>query len=440
MIEMNNLNAPDIIAKKRDGIELTKNEIEYLVQGYVEKSVPDYQMAAFLMAVYFQSMTDKELFALTETMAHSGRTLDFGKVGGFRADKHSTGGVGDSVSLILVSLVASLGLKMGKLAGRALGHTGGTMDKLESIPGFRANLSFEEMVGNLRDAGAFIAEHTEEFVPADHKIYALRNETGTVKSLPLIASSVMSKKLACGPEGLVIDVKVGSGAFFQDRESADKFAQSCVSMGSRADLRVSALLTAMDQPLGHSVGNALEVKEALTILRGGTDTDLAKVVLHLASELLIQAEIAKDIEHGIKLARNKLENGDALEKFREIIDIQGGDPEVIDRPSLLPGSGQTYPIEADRSGFITGLEALKIAQTANLLGAGRRGSQGSIDHSVGIVLKRKVGQKVQEGEIIAELHFSEKSPLEQATSLCNEAIEIQESSPTNREVIIDRIH
>ncbi len=429
----------ETVLKKRDGEKLSRKEIESMVDSYVSGGIPDYQMAAFLMAVYFNSLDREETAVLTESMANSGDQLDLSGIDGFKVDKHSSGGVGDSVSLVLVPLVGAVGLKMGKLSGRGLGHTGGTIDKLESIPGFRVSLTQEEFLDKVGETGVAIMEHTSDLVPADQKLYELRDVTGTVKSLPLIISSIMSKKIACGPDGVVLDIKTGSGAIVDDYEEAEELAKGCVGIGEEVGLDVSAVITDMSQPLGRSVGNALEVKEAIKVLRGEKTGDLREVTVNLTAELLLQSPKADSLEEGRKMAEDKLDSGEALDKFAELISGQSGNPRILKDSDLLPGSESEIEISAPSSGYVSELNALKIGKSANLLGAGRSEKGEKIDHGVGVVLEKKIGNEVKSGKPLARLHYSDDENLDRVKKMVKNAFTVSDSPSEKPPLVRKRI-
>lgn len=429
----------DLLLKKRDGGKLSPEEIDWVVRSYVEGEIPDYQMSALLMTIYYNGMDDRETKWLTESMANSGGALDLSSVTGFKVDKHSTGGVGDSVSLILAPLVASLGMKIGKLSGRGLGHTGGTIDKLESIPGFRVDLSNAEFVSGVRENGLAIMEHTLDLVPADQKLYALRDVTGTVESLPLIISSIMSKKIACNPDGVVLDVKVGRGAFMKNLEDATALGRGCKEVGERSGLTVTALVTDMNQPLGNSVGNALEVEEAISLLRGNWEGDLAEVSLNLAAELYLQSGEADSLEEALEGARRKVASGEALEKFRSMVAQQGGDPRVVDDTSLLPGADNERVVDSPAGGYLEEVGALRIGRAAGLLGAGRKEKGDVIDPGVGIRIAGRIGDEVCEGDPLARLFYSDDSHLDRAVALVEDAFSVSGERPEEPELIKRRI-
>lgn len=396
----------DIIEKKRDGAALSDEEIRFFIRGYTDGSVPDYQASALAMAIYFRGMTEHECACLTEAMAGSGDTADLSAIDGIKADKHSTGGVGDKTTLVIAPLVASLGIPVAKMSGRGLGHTGGTIDKLESIPGFQTNLMparFIELVNQYKIA---LAGQSGNLTPADKKLYALRDVTGTVDSLPLIASSVMSKKIASGADAIVLDVKTGSGAFMKDLNSAEQLARTMVHIGRHVGRKTVALISDMSQPLGCAVGNSLEVIEAIEALKGRGPEDLAALSIALAAQMTVLAGKAADVKAAEAMLRQSLKSGSALAKFRRFIENQGGDPAVIDDYSRLPQAEQQMTLTAESSGFIAGMNAHEIGLSAMLLGAGRAKKDDVIDPSAGIVLHKKIGDSVSAGEPLLTMHYS----------------------------------
>ena len=433
------MNTVDLIRKKRDGEKLSREEIKFLIDGYVAKTIPDYQISALLMAIYLQGMDDEETATLTDVMAHSGAMLDLSAMPGYPVDKHSTGGVGDTTTLVLLPLLAAAGLTVAKLSGRALGHTGGTIDKLESIPGFRTDLSLKEFLDLAERSGLALADHTEDMVPADRLLYELRDVTATVASLPLIVSSIMSKKIAGGAKAIVIDVKTGAGAFLPRLEDSRKLASSLVSIGTRLGRKISALITDMSQPLGLMVGNALEVKEAIETLDGSGPNDLEDLCCHLGAELLVLAR--KETSHSEAIAglRGLLHNGSGLTKFKEMVTNQGGDASVADDPSLLPAASNRVEIFSPCSGTIARLDALAIGRAANLLGAGRLVKEDTIDPAVGVELLSKVGEKVQVGQPLAILHVNDETNLAQARSLVEDAYTIGNEVVTPPALIVERV-
>jgi len=408
------MRAVDIIIKKRDGLTLTKQEIDFFVQGFTRGEIPDYQAAAFLMAVYLRGMNREETIDLTLAMARSGDTLDLHDVAPLVVDKHSTGGVGDKTTLVVAPLVASLGLPVGKMSGRGLGFSGGTLDKLESIRGYRTYLSVDEFKAQLRDHGIVVSGQTRELAPADGKFYALRDVTGTVSSLPLIVSSVMSKKIAAGADVIVLDVKVGKGAFVKTLEEAKTLAELMVEIGRGAGRQVSAVLSDMNQPLGKAVGNALEVKEAIDTLRGKGPDDFQEHCLVIAEQMVFLGGKASSLQQARQLLQKSLSEGKAWDKFVEWITAQGGEKSVIEDPSLLPQAQFIEELPSPRSGYIAALNAMKVGMTAVLLGAGREKKGEPVDHAVGIVLAKKVGDHVEKGEPLLTIHANDRDKLEEA--------------------------
>lgn len=409
------LNPVELIRKKRNGGTLSKHEMEYLIRGYLNGSVAEYQMAAFLMAVYFQKMTFDEITSFTETMLHSGKVVDLSMIPGIKVDKHSTGGVGDKVSLILAPMVAACGVPVPMISGRGLGHTGGTLDKLESIPGFRVGLSLDEYKRVLAETGVVMIGQTAEIAPADKRMYALRDVTGTVESIPLIAGSIMSKKLAEGIDGLVLDIKTGRGAFMQSEEAAIELAKTLIAVGNKFGKRTIGFLTEMSQPLGFAVGNWLEVEECIASMRGEDIPDLMEVTYVLGGAMLMLGGKAKSVNEGIGRCREAIASGQALEKFRQLVRQQGGDLSVIDDPAKYPRSRFVAEVRASSSGDIDNIDALEIGYTAVGLGAGRMRVDDSIDPSAGIVLRKKVGDSVNAGDVLAVLHARNEELLEGAS-------------------------
>ena len=403
-----------IIARKRDGAILNHREIETFITGVAEGSIPDYQVAAWLMAVYLRGMTRQETVDLTLAMAHSGHVLDLHSALPFAVDKHSTGGVGDKTSLVVVPLVAAAGVPVAKLTGRGLGFTGGTIDKLESIPGFRANLSEREFLDQVARIGAAISGQTSDLAPADGVLYELRNATATTGSLPLIASSIMSKKIAAGADAIVLDVKVGSGTFAQTKERARELARIMVDIGTEAGRKVTALLSDMGQPLGAAVGNALEVREAIDTLRGSGPHDFRQHCLAVAGEMLLLGGKAKGREEARSLAEGTLDSGEALAKFGELIEAQGGNRKVIEEPSIMAQAKWVEQIPAPRAGYIAALDAREVGLAAVELGAGRQVKGAQIDPTVGFVFAHKVGDYVAQGEPLFTVHANDRQRLEKA--------------------------
>ena len=390
----------DVITKKRDGHELSDKEIEFFVKGYVEGKIPDYQVSALLMAILFKGMSDREIVTLTDLMEHSGDVMDLSSVKGVTVDKHSTGGVGDKTTLALGPMVAACGAVLAKMSGRGLGHTGGTLDKLESIPGLNVFVSEEHFLKQVNDIGIAVVGQTGTLVPADKKLYALRDVTGTVESTPLIASSVMSKKLASGSHCILLDVKFGNGAFMKDIESAKHLATIMCKIGNALGRDTRAVLTDMDQPLGFAVGNSLEVKEAIATLHGKGPKDFTELCLRSGAIMLEQAKIAKNEEEALKMLHKVIEDGSAFNKFKEMVKAQGGDVSYIDHPEKFEVSKNVVEIRASKAGYIKQIEALRIGENAMRLGAGRETFDDVIDMSAGIVLAKKVGDKVNVGDLL----------------------------------------
>ena len=395
------MNAYELIKKKRDGFELLREEINFLVSGFVTGRIPDYQITAFLMAVYYKGMSTRECCDLTLAMVDSGEIVDLSRINGFHIDKHSTGGVGDKTTLVLAPLVAASGGIVAKMSGRELGHTGGTVDKLESIPGMQVELSKDQFVDIVNDIHLSLIAQTASLAPADRQIYALRNVTATVDSIPLIASSIMSKKLAAGADGIILDVKTGAGAFMQKYEDAVELAKTMVVIGERAGKKVVALITGMDQPLGYAVGNAIEVKEAIDTLNGRGPQDLVDLVLELGSLMLVTSGTVSSGAAARRLLETNMAHKKGLKKLAELIKAQGGNPEVIQNPDLLPQPKTKVEVNAGSTGFIEKIDAQQVGMAAKMLGAGRKTKTDRIDFSVGILLKKKVGDPVQKGEPLA---------------------------------------
>jgi len=419
----------DLIRKKRDAGELTREEIQFLVGGYTRGEVPDYQVSAWLMAVVLKGMTRAELAALTEAMLHSGQVLDLSTLPGKKVDKHSTGGVGDKTSLIIAPVVAATGLKVPMISGRGLGHTGGTLDKLESIPGFNVNLSLDEFRRVLAECGCALIGQTAEIAPADKSLYALRDVTGTVESPNLICASIMSKKLAEGIDALVLDVKTGSGAFMKRHEDAVHLAQLMVETGVRMGKRVVALITDMDQPLGRYVGNVLEVEECIYVLRGEVRNDLYELCLELSAWMFLLGERCNAIEAGKQLAAEMIASGRALDKFREIVRLQGGDPATVDDPRRLPRARNTRDVLSPATGYVTSIACEQIGVASCVLGGGREKKEDTIDPAVGLILHKKVGDRVTAGERICTIHYNSDARLDEARRLVELSYRIDPELP-----------
>ena len=399
----------DLIEKKRDGFELSKEEIDFIIEGYTKGDIPDYQMAAFAMSVFFKGMNDIESTNLAIAMLNSGDAMDLSMIDGVKVDKHSTGGVGDKVSLVLAPMVASLGIKFAKMSGRGLGHTGGTLDKLESIPGYNIYLTYEEFVKQVNKIGLAIVGQTGNLTPADKKLYALRDVTATVNSIPLIASSIMSKKLASGSNAICLDVKVGSGAFMKDIESASKLAELMVQIGKNAGRSMTAILTDMDEPLGLAIGNQLEVIEAINTLKGNGPKDLTDICLEIGSYLVVDAKVANTFEEAKELLKAQIANGEALKKLAELAEAQGGDGSFVLNPTKFESAKEIIPVIAKEAGYITYINALEIGVSSMLLGGGRETMNDIIDPAVGIVLNKKIEDYVQPGDVLAYVHTNGKN-------------------------------
>lgn len=424
----------DIIHKKRNGGELSGDEIRFFVEGYTNGSVPDYQAAAFCMAVYFQGMTEKETSELTLAMAESGDQIDLSGIDGFTVDKHSTGGVGDKTSLIVAPIVASCGGKVAKMSGRGLGHTGGTVDKLEAIPNFRTELTTDEFIKQVNNIGLCIVGQTGELAPADKKLYALRDVTATVESIPLIASSIMSKKLAAGSKGIVLDVKTGSGAFVKTFEESENLAKEMVSIGKSAGRSVTAVITNMDIPLGNSIGNSLEVIEAIKTLKGEGESDLTDVCLTLAAQMLCMVT-GEDEKACYAMAKDAIDDGSALNKLCEMISAQGGNAGVVDDFLLFKQPKHTVEISSEREGYIEHTDAEKIGLASVILGAGREKKGDPIDSSAGIVLKKKTGDRVEKGDTLAIFYTDDESKIKEAKREFFEAFTFGNKKPPAQKLI-----
>lgn len=406
------MNIIRIIEKKRNGGHLTKKEIQWIIENYVKDLIPDYQISALLMAIYFQGLELEELVPLTESMIHTGESIDLSSIPGVKVDKHSTGGVGDKVSLILAPLVASAGVPVPMMSGHGLGHTGGTLDKLEAIPGFRTNLTVKEFKNEIEKIGFAMMGQTVNIAPADKKLYGLRDVTGTIPSIPLISSSIISKKKAEGAEALVLDVKTGKGAFFPNKNETLHLARALANLGNRLSIKTEALLTSMDQPLGRTVGNWIETREAIDSLQGKGPSDLMEVVMALGSVMLVLGGITQSYRDAIKLLNKHLESGDPYNRFKEMVHMQHGDIRVIENPELYPTSGSEVVVESPTSGYIQELNALKIGYLVMDMGAGRAKKEDLIDPGAGIVFHRKVGDSVKTGEPLATLLTNKTDEIE----------------------------
>ena len=407
----------DIIVKKRDGFKLSADEIEFVVDGYTKGEIPDYQMSALLMAILIRGMDREETLELTMAMMHSGETLDLSGIKGVKADKHSTGGVGDKTSLILCPMVAAQGVKIAKMSGRGLGHTGGTIDKLESFPGFNTGISEETFMANVNDFGIAIAGQTADLDPADKKMYALRDVTGTVPSIPLIVSSIMSKKLAAGADVIVLDVKSGSGSFMKTEDDARELAENLTAVGKMAGKKTVAVITDMDEPLGNAIGNALEVKEAIEVLRGDKKGELLELCLTLGACILTEAGIAENDDEARKMLIRGIEDGSALNKLAQLVEGQGGDKNAVFNTDMLPAAPVRYEAICSESGYVKHISAADVGLVSMHLGGGRVTKESEIDLSVGLILNKKVGDRVEAGESLGTIHATSMEKAEQAAEL-----------------------
>ena len=425
----------DLIEKKRDGAALSDAEIRFIISGFTDGSIPDYQMAAFAMAVFFRGMNDHETAVLTDAMMHSGDTIDLSRFGDKSVDKHSTGGVGDKTTLIVAPIVATLGGKMAKMSGRGLGHTGGTVDKLESIPGFHTTLLADDFMHQVEQVGVAVIGQSGNLTPADKKLYALRDVTATVDSLPLIISSIMSKKLAAGSHSIVLDVKIGSGAFMKTLDDGRKLAEGMVSIGKACGRNVTAVMTNMDIPLGHYIGNALEVMEAVQVLRGEGCADLRAVCVELASNMLM---LCNGWDEAAARARveDAITSGAAFETMKKWIAAQGGDARALEDFSLLPQASVVYEVKAPRSGYIRAMDTQKVGEASAVLGAGRQKKEDVIDYAAGIVLSKKTGDYVEAGETLATLYTNQAQTLAGSETLLLDALRWGEEAPAQEKLIL----
>jgi len=402
----------DLIEKKRDGGRLSTDEINFIIDGYTKGSIPDYQMSAFAMAVFFRDMTDEEITALTLAMVHSGDVVDLSAIDGIKVDKHSTGGVGDTTTLVLAPLVAALDVPVAKMSGRGLGHTGGTLDKYEAIPGFSIDMSEDKFIQSVNELKVAVIGQTGELAPADKKLYALRDVTATVNSVPMIASSIMSKKIAAGADAIVLDVTVGEGAFMKTPQEAKRLAETMVAIGNMAGRKTKAVISDMSEPLGFAIGNSLEIVEAIDALKGNGPEDLMELVYTLGGQMLILAQKAQTMEEARSLMEEKIANGAAFNKFKEMVANQGGDVSYIEDPEKLLTAKYKTEILAKEDGYVSKIVADKIGTAAMLLGAGRATKEDTIDFAVGVVLKKKVGDKVAKGDVLAQIHANQEDIVE----------------------------
>ncbi|MBS3908260.1 MAG: pyrimidine-nucleoside phosphorylase [Actinobacteria bacterium] len=429
-----------LLAKKRDGKALTDSEIRFLVGGYVAGEIPDYQMSAFLMAAFIRGLDEDETFSLTGAMAESGETIDLSSIGGVKVDKHSTGGVGDKVTLVLAPMMAAVGANVAKMSGRGLGHTGGTIDKLESIPGFHSDLGRGRFIEQVAEIGIALIGQTDEICPADKKIYALRDVTATVPNIPLIASSIMSKKIAGGADVILLDVKVGTGAFMKTLDEAKELAQTLVSLGKRFGKQSVAVISDMSQPLGITIGNALEVEEAIDTMKGFGSPDLLELCTELGAQLMMKAGLAASPREAVEALSEVLESGKALEKFREFIEAQGGDGSVVDDPRrVLPHAKYVEDLIIADSGYVVGVNAEELGVAARILGAGRKTKDDVIDHTAGIVVAKKVGDYINAGETVAQMRSGDAHSPAAVSSLVYEAFTLSPNPPEAKALIYDII-
>jgi pyrimidine-nucleoside phosphorylase len=429
----------DAIARKRDGHALSRDEIDAFVRGVTDGSVPDYQASALLMAIVLKGMTDEETGWLTDAMVRSGDRVDLSDIPGVKVGKHSTGGVGDKISVVLAPVAASCGVIVPKMSGRGLGHTGGTLDKLESIPGFRIDLTIDDFKRALREIGTAIIGQTASLAPADKKLYALRDVTATVESIPLISASIMSKKLAEGSNALVLDVKCGDGAFMKDPERARMLAASMVAIGRQAGVRTEAVITDMDAPLGRAIGNALEIIECLDTLKGSGPAELTAVVKYLASRMVLLAGLEKSQDAATTRVESAFTSGRALETFGRMIERQGGNRKVVENYSLLPAAPGREVCRAVRDGYLTALKAEAVGRASNVLGAGRSKVGESVDHGVGVIVCVKPGERVTTGQALLELHHRDGRGVEAAMALCREAVAIGDAPPPRRDTVLGEV-
>lgn len=430
----------DIIMKKRNGGELSREEINFFIEGYTQDKIPDYQVSALMMAIYFRKMTEQETLALTMAMAGSGDTLDLSEIRGIKVDKHSTGGVGDKTSLALAPMVAACGIPVAKMSGRGLGHTGGTIDKLESFPGFDTALTKRQFIDNVNRIGISIMGQTADLAPADKKLYALRDVTATVDNMSLIASSIMSKKIAAGSDAIVLDVKTGSGAFMKEEQDARALAEEMVKIGKNAGRKTIAVISDMDQPLGYAVGNALEVKEAIDTLMGKGPVDFVKLCLALGSQMLIAGGKAAHKAEAENMLKNVIQDGSALKKMAAFVEAQGGDSAAVYSPNLLPKAEIVYPIAAAKSGYVSRILCDEVGICSLILGGGRETKDSKIDLSVGIVLCKKVGDYVKKGEPLALIHANDMERAKEAERRYMSACTIAETQPESGQFIKDVIY
>lgn len=429
------MNAVDIITKKRDGAVLDEAEIRYMVMGYTQGTLPDYQMAAFLMAVYFKGMNRQETICLTNLMKHSGDIVDLGAIKGIKVDKHSTGGVGDKTTLIVGPVAAACGVPVAKMSGRGLGFTGGTVDKLESIPGYQTSMAAQDFMKQVNETGIAVIGQTGHIAPADKKIYALRDVTGTVENLSLITSSIMSKKLASGSDAILLDVKCGSGAFMKNLQDAERLAELMVEIGNADGRKTMAVITDMEQPLGCAVGNALEVQEAIDVLKHKGPSDITELSTVLAGMMVFLGEKAASVEEGIEKAKNALTDGSAFEKFKALVKGQGGNPKITEDPGLLPHSSLCREVKAGQAGYVNAIDAMKIGLASQHTGAGRQRKEDGIDLAAGLVLCKKTGDAVQAGEVLCRVYGNDAEKARLAAAEVKDAVVIGTARPEKPQLI-----
>ncbi|MDP4175800.1 MAG: thymidine phosphorylase [Bacteroidota bacterium] len=429
------MNTVELIRKKRNKETLSGEEIKFLINSYIKKKIPDYQFSAFLMAVYFNGMSTEETAALTHAMLYSGKVIDLSSIDGFKIDKHSTGGVGDKTSLILAPIVAAAGINVPMISGRGLGHTGGTLDKLESIPGFRTDLNLARYKAVVKKCGSVLIGQTKEIAPADKLIYALRDVTSTVESIPLITSSIMSKKLAEGIDGLVLDIKTGSGAFMSELKDARLLAEALIGTAKAFGKKVIGFITDMNQPLGNYIGNWLEVYESVKCLQGESVEDLMTVTYHLSGAMIYLGKKAKSIEEGIEISREMVKSGKAFDKFLEIVKLQGGDISYLKNPEKYPKSKVVEKVLADKSGYFSAVDNFALGMASLELGAGRMTKEDTIDPKAGIIFNIKIGDKVNKGDIIAEIHTDRKGKVKEVVDKINSIIELRDKKPSKPKLI-----
>jgi pyrimidine-nucleoside phosphorylase len=432
------MNIVDIIRKKRNGMVLQEEEINYIINEYIQNNIADYQMSSLMMAIYFKGMNDNEIVSLTNAMIESGEVIDVQNIQGFKIDKHSTGGVGDKISIPLAPLVASTGIAVPMISGRSLGHTGGTLDKLESIPGFNTSLTTDEFKYQISQIGVAIMGQTEVMTPADKKMYALRDVTATVESIPLITASIMCKKIAEGIDGLVLDVKYGNGAFMKTIGDARALANKMVKLGNLMNKKTTAFITNMNQPIGEKIGNTLEIEESIDILKGKGPEDTKNLILQLGAEMLVLGRITSTTDEAIRILKEKIKNGDALNKFRQMIEAQGGNSKVINNYSIMPHAQYIVQVAAEKEGYVKGIDAFGIGNMIANIGGGRIKITDRIDHSIGIELFKKIGNKVESGDLIANLHIRNIEDGSEIRELFGSFFEISET-PVNQSPLIEEI-